>query len=53
MHGHGILTSSSGSSYEGKWENGKYLNIKSSGIDANTTGENVNAVNQDLLDTMD
>ena len=53
MHGQGILTSSSGNSYEGKWENGKYLNIKSSGKDANTTGENVNAVNQNLLDTMD
>ena len=53
MHGPGILTSSSGNTYEGKWKNGKYLNIKSFENDADTTGENVNAVKQDLLDTKD
>ena len=53
MHGQGVLTSSSGNSYEGKWENGKYLNINSYEIDENTTEENVNSVKQNLLDTMD
>ena len=49
----GMLTSSSVKSYEGKWENGKYWNRKSFEKDSNTTGENVNAVKQELLDTMD
>ena len=53
MHGQGILTSSSGNSYEGKWEKGRYLNIKSFEKDEITTEENVNAVKQNLLDTMD
>ena len=53
MHGQGILTSSSGNSYEGKWEKGKYLNIKSFEKDEITTEGNVNAVKQNLLDTMD
>ena len=44
MHGRGILTLSGGNSYEGKWENGKYLNIN---------GDNVNEFKKDLLDTMD
>ena len=53
MHGQGILTSSNGNIYEGKWVNGKYLNIKSFEKDANTTGESENAVKQKLLDKMD
>ena len=53
MHGHGILTSSGGNSYEGKWENGKYLNINNFENSENTNEENVNSVKQDLLETMD
>ena len=53
MHGQGILTSSIGNIYEGTWKNGKYSSIKSFETDENTTGEDVNAVKQKLLDTMD
>ena len=53
MHGQGILISSSGNSYEGKWQNGKYLNIKSYEKDENTTGDNLKAVKQKLFDSMD
>ena len=53
MHGQGILTSSSGNSYEGKWENGNYLDIKSYEKDGNNTGETVKGVKQKLLGTMD
>ena len=41
MHGQGILTSSSGNSYEGKWEKGKYLNIKSFEKDEKKVRKNV------------
>ncbi len=53
MHGQGFLTSSSGNSFEGEWKNGKYLNKNKFEKDENTSEENVNAVKQKLLDTID
>ena len=53
MHGTGILTSPNGNSYEGEWENGRYLNINNFEKDEIATEGNVNAIKQNPLDTMD
>jgi len=52
LHGQGILTLAEGDRYEGEWNDGNYWNIKSYEKDGTLTGEYVNGVKQEWLDTV-